>query len=95
MCRRVECHDCRFQDFHRANPRVYSELVKLARMLRAKGRVHYGVGALFEVVRFHRALETTDVMFKLNNNYRSRYARLIMATETDLSGFFETRMLKT
>ena len=32
--------------------------------------------------------------FKLNNNYVSRYARLIMAQEADLEGVFETRERK-
>ncbi len=95
MCCDPACYDCRFQEFHNANPRVYVELVKLARMLQGKGREHYGIGALFEVVRFHRAIQTTDALFKLNNNYRSRYARLIMGQEIDLDGFFETRELKT
>jgi hypothetical protein len=48
-----------------------------------------------EVVRFHRALETTDPDFKLNNNYSSRYARILMDEEPELAGFFQTRELKS
>ena len=33
--------------------------------------------------------------FKLNNNYRSRYARLIMEQEADLEGVFQIRELTT
>lgn len=95
ICGKPGCYDCRFSEFHRENPDVYRELVKLARKLRDRGHAHYGIGALFEVVRFHRALETTDAVYKLNNNHRSRYARLIMEQEPDLRGFFETRELKT
>ena len=29
--------------------------------------------------------------FKLNNNFTAHYARLLMAQEPDLEGFFETR----
>jgi len=82
-----------FWQFHRENPNVYRELVRLARQMKGAGRTRYGIASLFEVVRWHRALVTTDLDFKINNSYRSRYARLIMDTEPDLKDFFETRRL--
>lgn len=84
-----------FRKFHRENPSVYDELVKISRSLKSKGRCHYGIKALFEVVRFHRALNTNDPAFKLNNNYTALYARLIMENEPDLHGFFDTRLRKS
>jgi hypothetical protein len=63
--------------------------------LKRKGWNHYGIKAIVEVVRFHRALETTDPDFKLNNNYSSRYARILMDQEPELAGFFQTRELKS
>lgn len=82
-----------FWAFHVANPRVYAELRDHALHLRRKGRTHYGIKALFEVVRFHRALQTTDkcAEWKINNNYSALYARLLMANEPELSDFFRTR----
>lgn len=84
-----------FDLFHTANPWVYDALVRLARDLVAAGRERVGIGMLFEVLRWQWALGTADPTseFKLNNNYRSRYARLIMSRETDLDGVFETRAL--
>lgn len=84
-----------YREFHKKNPRVYRELVKLARSLKARGWQHYGIGALFEVIRFHRALETTDPEFKLNNNHRALYARQIMDENADLRDFFEIRVRTT
>jgi hypothetical protein len=40
-------------------------------------------------------LRTTDTDYKLNNNYCSYYARLIMHREQDLDGIFEIRIAKT
>lgn len=37
----------------------------------------------------------TRAEFTINNSFRSRYARLIMANEPDLVGLFETRQLRT
>jgi hypothetical protein len=85
-----------FLAFHEANPKVYEELVKLARQAKAKGRTTIGIGMLWEVLRWHFWLETKgDDEFKLNNNHRSRYARLIMGLEVDLAGVFVTRELRS
>lgn len=84
-----------FIAFHRANPHVYDELVRLARDLKDRGHTKIGIGMLFEVLRWQRMMHTSDPhsSFKLNNNYRSRYARRIMRREEDLAGFFEIRRL--
>lgn len=82
-----------FVDFHANNPHVYERLVKLARDLVARGHRKLGIGMLYEVVRWMQYMETTDTDFKLNNNHRSRYARLIMSQEPDLAEVFETREL--
>ncbi|HQQ75739.1 MAG TPA: hypothetical protein PLB01_00155 [Thermoanaerobaculia bacterium] len=80
-----------FRRFHFENPEVYRELVALARRAKQHSRNRYGIGALFEVLRWNRMLSTTGDDFKLNNNHRAYYAREIMRREPDLSDFFETR----
>lgn len=84
-----------FLDFHNANPGVYKHLVRLARRARQRGANKIGIGMLFEVLRWQRILETGGDVFKLNNNYRALYARLIMERESDLAGMFEIRELHT
>ena len=80
----------RAERWHIANPQVYRLIVRIARALKAKGFIHYGIGAIWEYLRF-KGLETTGDVYKLNNNYRAWYARKIMAQEPDLAGFFLTR----
>lgn len=85
-----------FELFHKENPHVYVMLVELARKVKAAGRSTYGIASLFEQLRWHFEFETSDPNmknFKLNQNYRSRYARLIMQQEADLKDFFNTRQL--
>lgn len=82
-----------FLDFHRLNPHVYDELVVLTRELRSRGVMRVGIKMLFEVLRWKHLLRTSGDTFKLNNNYHSYYARLIMLNEPDLKGIFETRRL--
>lgn len=84
-----------FWTFHTQNPSVYDELRDLALKLRRQGRKHYSIKALFEVVRFHRAIQTkgdAKYEWKLNNNYTSLYARLLMQNEPELHDFFDTRV---
>jgi hypothetical protein len=85
-----------FEAFHAANPWVYDALVRLARDLSRRGRHVMGIGMLFEVLRWHwyRTTDDPHSEFKLNNNYRSRYARLIMRRERDLDGIFNLRELR-
>ena len=85
----------KFQSFHKDNPHVYDTLRDLAFHLKKRGRKTYSINGLFEVVRWHIAMQTTDEQFKLNNNFRSRYARLLMDNEPALRGFFRLRKLVT
>lgn len=86
--------DRAFDEFHKSNPSVYRKLVELARDLARRGHKRIGMKMLVEVLRWQHHLETTDVSgYKLNNNHASRYARLIMSTESDLAEIFEVRAL--
>jgi hypothetical protein len=88
--------EAQFREFHRLNPDVYSTLVDLARKAKSRGKTKIGIKMLWEVLRWERFLATVgDSDYKLNNNYHSRYARLIMEQEGDLAGIFEVRKLKT
>lgn len=85
----------RFQAFHENNPDVYRELVSITRQAKMAG-LKIGMKAVGEQFRWRRAVDTHDQsVYKLNNDYLSRYARSIMQQEPDLAGFFETRELKS
>lgn len=86
----------RFWAFHADNPHVYAELVKRAREWKSRhGHRKLAIATIFEVVRWFHYMQTADANgeWKLNNDYRSLYARLIMEREPDLAGVFETRRL--
>lgn len=86
--------DARFAEFHAAHPEVYAALVRLAREGKAAGHTKLGIGMLFEVLRWEHMVRPDDSEpYRLNNVYRSRYARLVMDQEPDLAGIFDTREL--
>jgi len=83
--------------FHEENPEVYVDLVRYARQARAAGASRIGIELLWNRMRWDRLVETKDntSAFKMNQNYKAFYARLIMDSEPDLSGIFETRRLRS
>jgi hypothetical protein len=83
----------RFEAFHQANPWIMDKLVDMARRLTARGIQHYGIAALWEVLRYDWMIRTEDPTstLKLNDHYKPFYAREIMRRYQDLDGFFTTR----
>lgn len=75
--------------------RVLREVIRRARSLRAVGFRQFGIGAIWEAIRYDRAVALgPDINgYALNNNWRSRIARHVMDTCPDLGGFFSTREL--
>lgn len=89
-----------FEKFHAENPEIYTILVGLARewvaICQRKSietgktvKPKIGIGALYEVARWELIKSTTDPNYKMSNNHRAFYSRLIMAQEPDLSELFD------
>lgn len=83
--------------FDREHPEVYANLVEFARALLFSGYKRYGIGGLFEALRYEKAVRmgpsAQDLSF--NNNYRAYFSRKIMDREPDLEGFFLVRELRS
>ena len=77
-----------FLTFHLENPSVYSAIVGCAFQMLNAGRSRYGMKSIFEVVRWHRNLTTTDEDFKICNNHAPFYARMIMRDYPEFENFF-------
>jgi len=82
-----------FERFHEANPWVLDALEHLTYEYLRAGRRRLGIGMLWEVVRFHYG-RTTATDFKANNNFRSRYVRLMLERHPEWAEVFSTRELR-
>jgi hypothetical protein len=80
-----------FMRFHQANPHIYELVVALAWDERNNGAKRLSIAKLWENIRKH--IETKGLDYKLNNNFRSRYVRLIEENEPGLRGLFRKRGL--
>lgn len=86
--------DQRFAAFHRLNPNVYLELRRRALVLAAQGHRRVSVKMLFEVVRYSAMTTRGDDVYKLNNDFTSLYARMLIDNNPELVDAIETRQLR-
>lgn len=85
----------RFEAFHRANPWVFDEVIRLLEEARDDGARRIGVKHVFEVLRWKHRRRTRGDDWRLNNSFTSRYARLVAAVRPDLAGLLEFRVLRS
>lgn len=81
----------RFRAFHEKNPHVYTRLEELVAEAVAAGHRRIGVGALFERLRYAERTETNGDRYRLNNDYRADYCRLLVARHPEWADLFELR----
>jgi hypothetical protein len=86
----------RFRRFHTAHPEVYVRLRGYALALIGRGYERLSIGMLWELIRYDSMVGAApgEEPYRLNNSYRSRYARLLMDHEPSIDGKFETRELR-
>lgn len=91
-----------FEKYHQKNPHVYKFLVHFARQaiqaMRDRGiqDPQYSIAAVVERARWHINFEVKGYEdFKIDNDYRARYSRLIQRQETDLRGVFNLRKIRS
>ncbi|MFI5688624.1 hypothetical protein [Streptomyces sp. NPDC051636] len=87
--------DERFDDFHASNPWVLEALEELTTQWIKAGGGRIGVKALFEQLRWSSPHIADGEPFRLNNNFTSRYARLLCARHPEWAGVFQLRSLRT
>ena len=85
----------RFAAFHSLNPWVADALETLAADWLAHGHSRVGVKAIFEVIRWQYGRATTgDQGFRCNNDFTSRYARLLIDRRPEWSEAISVRELR-
>lgn len=72
------------------NPTAWAYMTEQARRS-AANHVRFGIGALAEVVRWHMRNVKGDKGFKLNNDYRSAFARRLVKENPEVEPYIEMR----
>lgn len=82
-----------FEKYDRENPHIWEAFKKYSKQAKAKGFKQYSANGIFEIIRWHTNIESTE-KYKISNNYRPDYARKMMAEHPEFEGFFRTKQLK-
>ena len=83
-----------FTLFHVANPRVFAELLRLARARLDRGERRIGVKALWEELRQYLVVNKLDDQYKLNNSFTALYARMLIDADPRFEEVIELRRRK-
>jgi len=84
-----------FLKFHKKHPEVWAYFCEFTFQMIHKGYSHVSAGLIFERMRWELMLQSlARDPVKLNNNYRSRYARLFEKKYPHLEGVFRKRRLR-
>jgi len=92
----------KFRAYHAANPGVYAALVKLTRAQFLRGATRHGLKAMFEQLRFRiatgkigRPEVRATTGYEFDNDFTSRYVRLLVTEYPAYRGLFELRHLRS
>lgn len=85
----------RFEEYHRENPQILKALIRLTDQAVARGHNRISIELIYNVLRWETMISTIGDEYKLNNNYKSRYARMIEEVRPDLKGIFNMRELRS
>lgn len=83
----------RFEAFDAANPHVFVALEALAQDWFDAGHSSLGISMLFETLRWQAGIQTRGDAYRLNNDFRSRYARRLIEAHPSWDGAIRTRAL--
>jgi hypothetical protein len=79
-----------FRKFHRNNPMVFHRVVIACKELMEAGKKHYNIETILGVIRYDIDVNTVGDQFKINNNYKPFYSRMLMAYMGNFD-FFQLR----
>jgi hypothetical protein len=87
----------RFQVFNRHHPEVFAEFKRRALALRDRGKRHISADSICHYLRDETPIDvrTGQDIYKINNNWSSRFARLLLAEDPSFSAYIETRKLRS
>lgn len=84
----------KFKEYDRNNPHVYAEFKRLAQEMKSTGRKKCSAELIINKMRWDYNIETIHDDFKISNNFKPIYARLLVYREPKFDGFFDFKGLE-
>ena len=83
----------KFEKYHKENPEVFIGFTRLAIKMKQTGRSKYSHVSIIEALRWTSDLKGGKP-FKINNDYKALYARLMIHHWPHFKDFFSLRKMK-
>lgn len=80
-----------FRSFHELNPEVYASIEASALAAHRAGVTRIGIAKIVEDIRYRGDMPTAGGVFRINNNHRALYARLLVFRHPELESVLATR----
>lgn len=80
-----------FDKYNLEHPDIFKRFVELACAMKIAGRKRYGAMSIIEAMRWEYDIANPKGEFKINNNFRSLFARLLAYQDPAFEEFFEFR----
>lgn len=84
----------KFKAYHLENPHVYDEFLSNALKMKSLGRRKYSAWTIVNKIRWDWDVQSSDRVFKINNDFIALYARLVIYHRPEFTNFFEMRKMK-
>lgn len=88
--------DEKFTEFHRKNPKVYQLFKMQVQKALKRGKKRMSAKTIIGFIRWEIYLQTnSNDIFKINDAYTSRYARMFIEDHPRYENIFELRTLRS
>lgn len=82
----------KFKQYHTDNPKVWDLFKRFAYDMRNTGRETYSAEIIINQIRWHHDIESKGgEAFKINNDYKPMYARMLVYKYPEFKDFFKFR----
>ena len=83
-----------FFAYHKKYPWLWARIQSMVSEMINQGAKRIGMKDIFEQIRKEHGVKAMGCVYKINNNYTSYYARLLILKYRNLEAFIELRELK-
>lgn len=83
-----------FWNYHKENPHIYEAFKSQTIEVIKRGFKNFSADFIVHVLRWETTVKAKHDEYKINNNYRSYYARLFIRDHPQYKGFFRFRTSK-
>lgn len=86
----------KFRDYHNSHPKVYKLFKQYANQMKESGREHYSAEIIINQIRWHHDIKSNGAdVFKISNDFKPLYARLLVYKFPEFKDFFQFRQVRS